>query len=46
VSIAQRYLNPFDPKLEIKWPIEVTEISDLDKYAPILSDLEESEFIE
>lgn len=46
VSIAQRYLNPFDPKLEIKWPIEVTEMSELDRYAPILSELEEAEFIE
>lgn len=29
-------LNPFDPQLEIAWPLACTEISDKDKNAPML----------
>jgi len=29
-------LNPFDPQLEIEWPLECADISDKDKNAPLL----------
>jgi len=30
-------LNPFDPLINIKWPLQVTELSDADKNAPFIS---------
>lgn len=32
----ERSLNPFDPQLEIAWPLECTDISEKDKDAPLL----------
>lgn len=45
-SNAQRFLNPLDPRLEIDWPTKVTEISDLDRNSPRLSELREDDFFE
>ena len=33
---AEGALNAFDPKINISWPLEVTEISDRDRNIPLI----------
>jgi dTDP-4-dehydrorhamnose 3,5-epimerase len=35
---AEGALNPVDPRLRVRWPLEITELSDRDRRHPMLSD--------